>query len=66
MGFGATELLQPSPGSASDNYASGTIFKKGSVIAIYDDTPDMAGSIDVKGLTQFIQSVGLKLTWDAQ
>ena len=66
MGFGVTVLLQPSPGSASDNYASGTLFKKGSVIALYDDTPDMGGSIDVKAMTQSNQSAGLTLTWDAQ
>ncbi|MEI6398982.1 MAG: hypothetical protein WCO71_09445, partial [Pseudomonadota bacterium] len=66
MGIGDTELLQPSPGSASDNYASGTLFKKGSVVAMYDDTSDMGGGIDVKALTQSIQSVGMKLTWDAQ
>ena len=66
MGFGDTELLQPSPGSAADNYASGTLFKKGSVVAMYDDMPDMGGGIDVKALTQSIQIVGMKLTWDAQ
>jgi hypothetical protein len=79
MGFGDTELLQPSPGIASDNFASGTIFKTGSVIAIYNDTPQLYareltdphfialwGPTGNLALTQSIVSVGLKLTWDAQ
>lgn len=47
LGFGSTELLKPQAGSPSDRYASSTIFKAGSVLAIYDDTPDMAGTIAV-------------------
>lgn len=50
LGFGPTELLQPDPGSPSDNYATATVFKAGSVIAIYDDTPDMNGAIEVETL----------------
>jgi hypothetical protein len=41
LGFGATKLLRPE---------TTTTFKKGSVIALYDDTPDMAGEIDVHAL----------------
>lgn len=47
LGFGPTELLKPQSGSAQDRFASTTVFKAGSVIAIYDDTPDMAGTIEV-------------------
>lgn len=52
LGFGPTELLQPDPGSEADNYATATVFKKGSVIAVYDDTPDMAGGIEVAALVE--------------
>jgi hypothetical protein len=50
LGFGKTTLLQPQAGSASDNYASATVFKAGSVVAMYDDTPDMSGLINVEAL----------------
>jgi hypothetical protein len=50
LGWGSTTLLQPDPGSEADDYATATVFKKGSVIAIYDDTPDMAGHIEVEAL----------------
>lgn len=50
LGFGPTELLKPDPGSETDNYATATVFKAGSVIAIYDDTPDMNGAIKVESL----------------
>ena len=57
LGFGDTTLLQPSPGSAADNYATATEFLAGSVIAQYDDTPDMAGSIDVHALVSNVKPV---------
>lgn len=50
LGFGSTTLMQPSAGMAGDNFAGSTVFKKGSVIALYDDTPDMHGSVDVNSL----------------
>lgn len=50
QGFGDTTLMQPAAGSESDDFASATVFKAGSVIALYDDTPDMNGSIDVEAL----------------
>lgn len=50
LGFGPTKLLQPDPGDPATNYATATLFKAGSVIAIYDDTPDMTGSIAVENL----------------
>jgi len=66
LSYGGTTLLQPSAGQASDNFASATLFKKGSVIAIYDDTPDMAGNIDVNALVVAMQSTGFSLSWDAK
>ena len=69
LGFGNTTLLKPSPGSASDDYATTTMFKKGSVLIIYDDTPDMAGSIDVDALVSGSPTEKspseLVLKWDA-
>jgi hypothetical protein len=64
LNFGNTTLKQPVAGSAADNYATATVFKKGSVIAIYDDTPDMAGVIDVKALINSVNST-LSLSWEA-
>jgi hypothetical protein len=66
LSFGASTLLQPSAGQASDNFASATLFKKGSVIAIYDDTPDMGGNIDVNALVVAMQATGFSLSWDAK
>lgn len=67
LGFGPTTLKQPSPGSAADKHATATLFKKGSVIALYDDTPDMSGSIDVNALVDTATSLpnGLSLKWNA-
>ena len=59
-------LFQPVAGSATDNYAQATVFASGSVIALYDDTPDMAGSIDVKALTSGQKNIGLAVTWSAK
>lgn len=66
LGLGDTSLLQPSPGSSADNFASTTLFKKGSIIAIYDDTPDMSGFIDVNSLiASATTNGGMTLQWDA-
>lgn len=56
LGFGYTRLLQPKPDS--------TVFQKGSVVALYDDTPDMGGWIDVKALVNNTPT-DLKLRWEA-
>lgn len=55
LGFGATVLQQPT---------SSTVFKAGTVVAIYDDTPDMAGKIDVSALIASVE-VGIDLSWTA-
>ena len=60
-----TTLLQPIAGSASDNFATSTVFKKGSVIAIYDDTPDMGGSIDVTALVESVVPTSAGFKWTA-
>ena len=66
LGYGeTTTLLQPIAGSASDNFATSTLFKKGSVIAIYDDTPDMGGNIDVTALVQSAVSTSAGFKWTA-
>ena len=66
LGYGeTTTLLQPIAGSASDNFATSTVFKKGSVIALYDDTPDMGGSIDVTALVQSAVSTSAGFKWTA-
>lgn len=62
LGFGDTELLQPNPGSKEDNYASATEFAAGSVIALYDDTPDMGGKIEVTALLSSVKSVAKTTT----
>ena len=59
-------LLQPTAGDAGDNYAAGTIFAKGSIIALYDDTSDMSGKVDVTALTSGLQTVGLMAEWTAE
>jgi hypothetical protein len=59
-------LFQPVAGSAADNYAQATVFATGSVIALYDDTPDMSGKIDVNALTSGQKNIGLSVTWSAQ
>ena len=67
LGYGeTTTLLQPIAGSASDNFATSTLFKKGSVIALYDDTPDMGGSIDVTALVQSAVSTSAGFKWTAR
>ena len=66
LGYGeTTTLLQPIAGSASDNFATSTVFKKGSVIAIYDDTPDMGGSIDVTALVESVVPTSAGFKWTA-
>jgi len=40
-----------------------TTFMKGSVIAIYDDTPDMAGNIDVEALVKYAVTSNIGLSW---
>jgi len=40
-----------------------TTFTEGSVIAIYDDTPDMGGNIDVEALTRFAVTNNIGLNW---
>lgn len=40
-----------------------TTFAKGSVIAIYDDTPDMAGNIDVDALVKYTVTTNIGLSW---
>lgn len=40
-----------------------TTFAAGSVIAIYDDTPDMGGNIDVDALTRFAVTNNIGLNW---
>jgi len=40
-----------------------TTFTKGSVIAIYDDTPDMAGNIDVDALVKYTVTTNIGLSW---
>ena len=68
LGFGATKVQQPKPGAADKGFSDGTLFKKGSVIAIYDDTPDMGGVIDVEALVKDSTNVlpaGLSLKWTA-
>jgi hypothetical protein len=64
--FGDTVLKQPNPGSVSDNFASATVFKKGSVIGIYDDTPDMGGTIAIDAFATKLISVDTTLSWDAK
>jgi hypothetical protein len=59
-------LFQPVAGLAADNYAASTVFSKGSVIALYDDTPDMSGKIDVNALTSGQKNIGLLVNWSAQ
>jgi len=59
-------LRQPVSGSVSDNYLTSTVFQTGSVIAVYDDTPDMSGTVDVATLTTKFLNVGLTLQWDAK
>jgi hypothetical protein len=39
LGYGPTQLVQPDPGSSSDQFATSTLFKKGSVIAYATATP---------------------------
>lgn len=56
QGFGNTVLKEAK---------STQSFLKGSVIAIYDDTPDMAGNIKVEELVSLSVSNGLTLTWSA-
>lgn len=43
-----------------------TTFEKGSVIAIYDDTPDMGGSIDVTALTKYVVTSNIGLRWSTE
>lgn len=66
LGFGDTQLLQPNPGNSADNFKGATVFMKGSVIAIYDDTPDMGGVLDVNSLVSSAQNGGVRLSWSAQ
>lgn len=42
---------------------SQTVFKKGSVIGLYDDTPDMGGKIDVDSLTKYVVTNNISLNW---
>lgn len=65
LGFGATQLLKPDAGSKADNFKNATTFKKGSVIAIYDDTPDMGGSLDISTLISAADTGGVNLSWTA-
>lgn len=59
-------LLKPVAGSKANNYAESTVFQKGSIIALYDDTPDMSGKVDVSALTSALRTSGLSLEWLAQ
>lgn len=43
-----------------------TTFGKGSVIAIYDDTPDMGGTIDVTALTKYVVTSNIGLRWSTE
>jgi hypothetical protein len=65
LGFGATQLLKPDAGSKADNFKSATTFKKGSIIAIYDDTPDMGGALDINSLISAADTGGVNLSWSA-
>jgi len=66
LGFGPTRLQQPNPGTAANNFTDGTLFKAGSVIAVYDDTPDMNGTIDATALAaSAVSSSGFTLSWTA-
>lgn len=66
MNFGPTSLRAQSSGPPRDNFASATVFKKGSVIAIYDDTPDMAVSIDVMAVVNnMVATTDMTLSWSA-
>lgn len=51
------ELLKPSPDQK---------FAKGSVIALYDDTPDMSGTIDVDALTRHVITNNIGLRWSTK
>lgn len=51
------ELLKPSPDQT---------FAKGSVIALYDDTPDMSGTIDVDALTRHVITNNIGLRWSTK
>lgn len=59
-------LLKPVAGTKGKNYSDSTVFQKGSVIALYDDTPDMGGTVDVSALTEALRTSGLSLDWSAQ
>ena len=43
-----------------------TSFGKGSVIAVYDDTADMAGAIDVVALTKYVVTSNIGLRWSTE
>ena len=58
LGFGNTQLLQPDPAK--------TTFLKGSVIIMYDDTPDMGGNLDTYAVISSATSTGVSLQWDAE
>ena len=55
LGFGSTVVLRPTPS---------TTFLKGSVIALYDESPDMSGEIDFDDI--FSTKKGFYLKWSAE